>query len=446
LARYETSRRREAKSGSVKPGLTDLAMPLTIEKLGERGEGMARAPHGLVFVPYALPGEDILAEVDGERGRLGEILKASPERISPECRYFGLCGGCAMQMLSPAPYAAWKRGLVVEALRQAKVDADVAPLLAAHGEGRRRATFHARLSPRRDRMIVGFMQARAHALIEIEACPVLAPSMTGALAAAQALADALIAFEKPLDIVVTATNAGLDIDLRGTGLLDEKTRQTLIAITQERDLARVSNHGIIVIERKPPLLTMGEAEVVPPPGTFLQATAAGEAALASFVTKALDGRKHIADLFSGLGTFALRLAEKAEVQAYDFEEEALNALRKASNASQSVRAVAVERRDLFRRPLSAQELKPFDGLVFDPPRSGAEQQAATIAQSQVPIVVAVSCNARSFARDAKILIDGGYKLEEVQPVDQFLYSPHVEIAARFQRDGAKTQRRKKLLG
>jgi len=441
LARYETSRRREAKSG-----LTDLAMPLSIERLGERGEGTARAPHGLVFVPYALPGEEIVAEVDGERGRLGEILKASPERIAPECRYFGLCGGCAMQMLAPAPYAKWKRGLVSEALRQAKVEAGVAPLLAAHGEGRRRATFHARLAPRGNRMIVGFMQARAHALVEIETCPVLAPSMASALAAAQALADALTALEKPLDIVVTATNAGLDIDLRGAGPLDEKTRQTLIAIAQERDLARVSNHGIIVIERKPPLLTMGEAEVVPPPGTFLQATVAGETALASFVVKALEGRKHIADLFSGLGTFALRLAEKAEVQAFDFEEEALNALRKASNASQSVRAVAIERRDLFRRPLSPQELKPFDGLVFDPPRSGAEQQAEAIAQSQVPTVVAVSCNARSFTRDAKILIDGGYRLEEVQPVDQFLHSPHVEIAARFIREGAKSQRRKKLLG
>jgi len=441
LARYETSRRREAK-----PGLTDLAMPLTIERLGERGEGMARAPHGLVFVPYALPGEEIIAEVDGERGRLGEIIKASPERVAPECRYFGICGGCAMQMFAQAPYAEWKRGLVSEALRQAKVEAEVLPLLAAHGEGRRRATFHARLTPRRDRISVGFMQARAHALVEIEACPVLAPSMAGALADAQALADALISFEKPLDIVVTATNAGLDIDLRGSGPLDEKTRQTLIAIAQERDIARVSNHGIIVIERKPPVLTMGEAEVVPPPGSFLQATAAGEAALANFVVKALEGRKHIVDLFSGLGTFALRLAENAEVSAFDFEDEALNALRKASNASQKVRAVAIERRDLFRRPLTPQELKPFDGLVFDPPRSGAEQQAAAIAQSQVPVVVAVSCNTRSFARDAKLLIDGGYKLEEVQPIDQFLYSPHVEIVASFRRDVSKGQRRKKLLG
>jgi 23S rRNA (uracil1939-C5)-methyltransferase len=424
----------------------DLAVTLTIDRLGERGEGQAKGPHGAVFVPYALAGETIVAEVDGERGHLAEILTPSPDRIMAICPHYGICGGCAVQTLSYLPYRAWKRGLLLEALRHANVCAEnIGDLVDAHGEGRRRATLHARLKPR-EGMQVGFMQARAHDLVAISACPVLDAAMDAAIPAAKALADALAPLEKPLDILITATSSGLDVDLRGCGPFDHTMTQQVIGIAQDKDLARVSNHSVIVIERRAPMLAMGEAYVVMPPGAFLQATLAGEEALAERVVTALQGVRRIYDLFAGLGTFSLRLAKTAEVQAFDLDEAALSALDKAARLTKGVREVSVTKRDLFRRPLSVLELSGVDALVFDPPRAGAELQARAIAQSQIPLVVAVSCNARSFARDAALLCAGGYRLEQVDPIDQFRFSPHVEIVGIFRRETKKKSGRKKLLG
>jgi 23S rRNA (uracil1939-C5)-methyltransferase len=432
-------------------GAMDLAARLTIDRLGDRGEGQAKGPHGAIFVPYALAGENIVAEVDGERGHLVEILTPSPDRIPAICRYYGICGGCAVQALADAPYRAWKRGLLVEALRHVDLPFEtVGTLVDAHGEGRRRATFHARVAPqtgmKMDAMKVGFMQARAHELVEIDACPVLAPSMDRALPAARALANELARQAKPLDIVVTATLSGLDIDIRGCGALDHATTQWLVEVAEKMDLARVSNHGVIIIERRQPLLTMGETDVRPPPGAFLQATLAGEEILADRVAEALQNARRIGDLFAGLGTFALRLAKKAEVHAFDLDHPALSALHRAARANTSLRPVTVAKRDLFKRPLNADELKIFDALVFDPPRGGAEPQARAIAASEVPLVVYVSCYARSFARDAALLCEGGYQLESVDPIDQFRFSPHIEIVGIFRCEAKKKSRRKKLLG
>jgi 23S rRNA (uracil1939-C5)-methyltransferase len=428
----------------------DLAARLTIDRLGDRGEGQAKGPYGAIFVPYALAGETIVAEVDGERGHLVEILTPSPDRIPAICPYYGICGGCAVQALADEPYRAWKRGLLVEALRHADLPTDIiGDLVDAHGDGRRRATFHARPLAHSKMgiggMKVGFMQARAHELVEIDVCPVLAPSMDQAIPAARALANALALQEKPLDIAVTATLSGLDIDLRGCGALDHTTTQGLIDVAEQMDLARLSNHGTIIIERRQPLLTMGETDVRPPPGVFLQATLAGEEILAGRVTEALQNARRIGDLFAGLGTFALRLAKSAEVHAFDFDHPALSALHRAARANTSLRPVTVSKRDLFKRPLHADELKPFDALVIDPPRAGAEAQARAIAASEIPTVAYVSCYARSFARDAALLCAGGYQLERVEPIDQFRFSPHIEIAGIFRREVKKKPRRKKLL-
>jgi len=210
------------------------------------------------------------------------------------------------------------------------------------------------------------------------------------------------------------------------------------------DLARLSNHGDRVIERRAPILRMGRAEVSPPPGAFLQATEAGEEALAASVCRALAGARKIADLFAGAGTFTLRLAENARVHAVDFEETSLAALIKAARATAGLQDVTIERRDLFRRPLDASELAACDAVVFDPPRAGAEAQAKALAGSAVRLVVAVSCSAETFARDARILIDGGYAIGPVTPLDQFRFSPHVELLAAFRRPPAK--RRRGLLG
>ena len=425
--------------------MIDLNALLDIEKLGARGEGVSRGPRGLIFTPYALPGEKIRAEVDGERGKLVEVLTPSPDRVTAPCPHFTHCGGCAVQTLAAPAYRAWKGGLVEEALRNAGLDAEVAPPVAAWGAGRRRATFHSR-NDQRGEPHVGFMQARSHRIFELDSCPILAPDMAGALPAARRVAEILKSLDKPLDLVVTASLAGLDLDLRGCGPLDFALEQALIAAADERDLARLSNHGLPLIERRAPKISVGRAQVAPPPGAFLQATAAGEEALARLVLDAVGGAKKTADLFCGVGAFALRLAEKAEVFCAESDAGALAACLRGARETQGLRPVKGERRDLFDRPLRAAELATFDAVVFDPPRAGAEAQARELAQSDIPTVAGVSCNPQTFARDAKILIAGGFRLERVTPVDQFLFSPHVELVGVFRKTPRKAARKRRLLG
>jgi 23S rRNA (uracil1939-C5)-methyltransferase len=407
---------------------------IAIAEVGRRGDGIAQTPNGPLYVPYTLPGET--AEVDDwpghpDRRHLLRIETASPDRIAAICPHFGTCGGCALQHWAPPPYRAWKRGLVIDALAQvglaetARVDA----LVDAHGEGRRRAVFHAW---RRTHNVieVGFAALRAHRVVAIDHCPVLAPPLTGAIEAAWVIAEALANERKPLDIQVTATETGLDVDVRGSGRLTAERMSELARLATRHRLARLTRHGEIVAQRAPPTVTMGRARVVLPPGSFLQATAAGEAALATLVLEHCGSAKSIVDLFAGVGPFALRLAERAKVTAADNDAEAVAALREAAKTPR-LKPIAGEQRDLFQRPLLARELARFDAVVFDPPRQGAERQARELAASAVPIVVAVSCNPTTFARDARILVDGGYQLARVTPVDQFLYSAHVELVALF---------------
>lgn len=413
---------------------------LTIERLGQRGEGIARSERGAVFVPYALAGEKVEVAVKGERGRLVQVLEASPDRIAPICPHYGVCGGCAVQALRPDAYASWKRGLLVEAVAHAGLNVEVAPLLAAQGVGRRRVTFHAKGHS------TGFMQARAHEIVEITQCPVLAPGLAHALDAARAIAKTLASHGKPLDLLVTATLSGLDIDLHGCGKLAAHETQRLIALAGEHDLARLSNHGSAMITRRDPLLAMGTVHVVPAPGAFLQATEVAEELIAAMVLAAMPRAKKVADLFSGVGTFALRLAQQADVHAVELSAPALAALAQAANKVQGLRGISTEARDLHRRPLTVAELAGFDAVVFDPPRAGAQAQAQALALSMVPVVVAVSCNIASFVRDAAILVAGGYRLESLTPIDQFLYSAHVEMVGVFRKATPAKGRRKGLLG
>jgi 23S rRNA (uracil1939-C5)-methyltransferase len=405
---------------------------VTIDHLGARGDGFASTASGPVYVAYALPAEIVEIERRGSRGRLLSIARASTDRVEPFCPYFGACGGCVAQHVGPALYGAWKRDTVANALAKAGIQTELEPLVDAHGEGRRRITLHARFHGAATR--VGYMAPRSHDLVEIAVCPIAEPALDGAPRVASALAEALARARKPLDVQVTATQAGLDIEIRGHGPIGERERQTLITVAAQCDLARLSLHGEVLVERRPPLIRMGRAQVAPPPGGFLQATRAGEEALAARVLEALAGARRVADLFAGCGPFALRLAEAAEVHAVDGDRSSLAALDKAARNTERLRRVATETRDLFRRPLLVPELSRFDAVVLDPPRAGAEAQAKQLAQSRVPVVVSVSCEAGTFARDAAILVAGGYRLERVTPIDQFKYSPHVEIVGVFRRE------------
>ena len=407
---------------------------LTITGLGHRGDGVADTNDGPLYVPYTLPGETVTVErVAGhpDRRHLVHVDVPSPARVEAVCKHFGQCGGCALQHWQLSDYHVWKRGLVTAALAQVGLDAPVEDLIDAHGQGRRRAVLHARRGDR-DLLEVGFTAPRAHHIVAIDECPILAPGLAGAIPAAWAMAEILKPMRKPLDLQFTATDAGLDVDVRGSGPLSPRDSAALARVAAARSLARLTRHGEMVAQAAQPTVTIGRATVPLPPGAFLQATAQGEETLAGLVREHVGKAKRVADLFCGIGPFALRLAEQARVTAADIDEAAVAALKRAAG-SPGLKPVTASARDLFRRPFVAAELKDVEAIVFDPPRQGAERQAREIAGSAVPLAVAVSCDPLTFARDARLLVDGGYKLVTVTPVDQFRYSYHVELVAKFVR-------------
>jgi 23S rRNA (uracil1939-C5)-methyltransferase len=409
---------------------------LIIDHVGHRGDGVALTSGQAVYVPYTLGGETVeVTAVPGhhpDRRRLLQVDIASPERIAPFCKHFAVCGGCAIQHWESERYRAWKRNIVIETLAQARLGCEVDPLIDAHGLGRRRITLHAGISAH-DVLKVGFTAANSHDIVPIDRCPILDPGLNGALEAGWAVAERLAANAKPLDIQVTATDSGLDVDVRGSGPLPTSMIAELSHAAGQHRLARLTRHGEMVLMRIPPVITLGTARVNLPPGSFLQATVAGEQALAELVSTHCKRAKHIADLFCGVGPFALRLAERARISAFDSDAGAISALQKAATSTSGLKPVKAEARDLFRRPLMPPELRDYDCVVFDPPRQGAQAQAQQLAASKIPVVVAVSCNVATFARDARILLDGGYRMERVTPVDQFRHTPHIELVAWFMR-------------
>ncbi|MEQ1900071.1 MAG: RNA methyltransferase [Devosia sp.] len=344
------------------------------------------------------------------------------DRTEPICAYFGTCGGCSLQHLGLLSYAAYKRGLVADALARAHVAAEVAPLRIAHGEGRRRATLHVRGKA------AGYMKARSHELLDIEACPILVPTLQSS---APALARQIGATIGDCDVAFTATDTGLDISVRTDkrGLKPER----LTPLAQRQGAARMSLNGELVLESRSPTLNMGTAQVGLPAGGFVQATKSAEETLAALVLDGLGSAKSVADLFCGVGPFALRIAERARVFAADADKPSIAALAAAVRHTKGLKPVEAVTRDLFRNPLAPTEMVGFDAVVFDPPRAGAEAQTRELARSKVRTVVAVSCEPRTFARDTAILIAGGYRLETLTPVDQFAWSPHVELVGIFRR-------------
>jgi 23S rRNA (uracil1939-C5)-methyltransferase len=407
---------------------------LVIAEMGHRGDGVAQGGDGPIYVSYTLPSEIVEVEPAGghpDRRHLVRVDQPSAARIAPICPHFGICGGCALQHWETQEYRAWKRQLVITALLQADIDAEVGDLVDAHGDGRRRAVFHARRGAK-DILQVGFTRAGTHHIVAIDRCPIFAPGLADAVPVAWTIAETIGAKAKPLDIHVTATDAGLDVDVRGSGPLRAATMSQLGRDAEQHRIARLTRHGELVVRRTVPSIRMGRATVALPPGAFLQATAAGEAALAAIVCADASRAKTVADLFCGAGPFALRLAEHARVIAADNDAAAIAALREAAKTP-GLKPIMAEPRDLFRRPFLAHELKGVDVVVFDPPRQGAEAQVRALAATTVPKVIAVSCNPATFARDAKILLGGGYRLTAVTPIDQFRYSAHVEIVAQFAR-------------
>jgi 23S rRNA (uracil1939-C5)-methyltransferase len=397
---------------------------LEIRSLGRHGEGVAEHEGKPVYVPYALPGEIVEAEISGNRASLATIIERSQERIDPFCPYFGFCGGCQIQHWQAERYREWKRDLVATALKHRGIEAKVETLIDARGAGRRRATLHVRKQAAT--VIAGFNAARTHDVLEIDLCPILEP----ALANAPVIAREIGAIVGDCDVTLTACDNGIDVNV----VTERKPSPRLLApIAEKLGLARLSLGGEAMATRYPPLISIGRAHVPLPPAGFLQATRKGEEVLAALVLDALGRAKRSLDLFCGVGPFTLRMAERASVQAIDSDAAAVAALKAAAHHAKGLKPIQVEKRDLFREPLTPGELKPFDAVVFDPPRAGAEAQSRMLAKSKVPAIMAVSCDPASFARDASILLSGDYRLEKVTPVDQFAFTSHVEIVGVFWR-------------
>jgi 23S rRNA (uracil1939-C5)-methyltransferase len=405
---------------------------LDIARLGAQGDGIAETPAGPVYVPYALPGEQVLAEVRGERGRLVAVLQASPQRVAPACRHFTHCGGCALQHLERTAYLAWKREMVAAAFAARAIDAPIAHVVSVGPGARRRASFSARRTGRG--AVVGFYEAKGNEIVDLQECPVTASAIVRALPGLKRLVEPLASRRAPARLVVTLAANGLDVAIEDVPAdLAPEARERLAHHAAQLKLARLTLAGDTLYQSTVPSVRFGEANVVLPPRAFLQAAPAAEAEMVRLLAAAVGPARRIADLFCGLGTFTFPLAKGAAMLAVDGDRQAIAALANAAKRTPGLKPIESKVRDLFREPLSARELAPFDAVVLDPPRAGAATQAATLAMSHVATIAAVSCNPATLARDARILIDGGYRLERVTPIDQFLYSPHVEAVAVFRR-------------
>ena len=407
---------------------------LTIDHVGHRGDGVANGPGGPVYVPFTLAGERVAVRLVGDRAELLEVIEPSPERVAPPCPHFGTCGGCALQHMADEAYRAWKRDQVVAALHQRGLAGDVEPLHPVQPGNRRRAVLTAKRAGRK--LLLGYHGRQSHSVIDIKACPVLTPAIVAALPALRRVAEIATPGRGALKLTVLASESGLDVALADAPRLAARDEQRLISLAMESGFARLTIDGETLIAAMEPRLSFGGASVVPPPGGFTQASAVAEATMASLVEAATVGATRVADLFSGIGTFALRLARHAAVHAVESDTTAIVALEHGIRHASGLKPVTVERRDLFDYPLMPKELTAFDAVVFDPPRAGAKRQAEELARSKVATIVAVSCNPATLARDLKILVEGGYRLRRVAPVDQFLWSPHIECVAVLARDTA----------
>ena len=410
---------------------------LRIESLGSRGDGLAPWRGATVYVYGALPGELVEAHITGRRGdgfaaSTGTIAEGSPDRRLPPCPQAAVCGGCALQHADDDLYRRWKRSLLTDALKRRGLgDANVEDLAVAPQATRRRARLG--IKQKGDETLVGFRARQSHRLAPITGCLVLTPALMQAIERLRPVLRDLGARELEL----TESESGIDVLLHGGALPDLAGLQQLTEAAHGGDLARVvwrdRNDDMPILSRRDPRLTFGDCDVALPPGAFVQPTAWGEERLASVVATCVAGADQVADLYAGLGTFGLRLAANHHVTAVESVAAMADAMTQAANRSGHAGRLTVERRDLARAPLTAAELAPFDAVVFDPPRQGAREQCQQLAASQVPCVVAVSCHPGSFSRDARILVDGGYRLDTIWPVDQFLWSHHLELVGVFRR-------------
>ncbi len=413
-------------------------MILTIDRLGHLGDGVAQGPDGAVFVPQTLPGEAVEGDLAGDHLSGIRIITPSPNRVRPPCVHARTCGGCLMQHASDAFVADWKLGIVKGALAGQGIDAPFRPIVTSPPQSRRRATLTARRT--KSGGLIGFHARASDLLVAIPNCRLLHPDIMATFPALEALVRIGGSRSADVTLMVTRSLGGPDVVVTGGKPADAALRLDLARLAESHGIARLTWNDEVIALRTAPVQRFGRALVTPPPGAFLQATEHAQAALLAAVTESVGAAARIADLFAGVGTFALPLAENAEVHAVEGDAAMTAAIEKGWRQTDGLKRLTTQARDLYRRPLDAAELRDFDAVVIDPPRAGAESQTAELALSGVPVIAAVSCNPVTFARDARVLLAAGYSLDWVQVVDQFRWSAHVELAARFSRARAARKR------
>ncbi|WP_298361428.1 class I SAM-dependent RNA methyltransferase [uncultured Litoreibacter sp.] len=398
-------------------------MTLTITRITAAGDGMAEDAGPF---PRTLPGEEVDL-VDGT----ARLVTPSPTRVKPPCRHFKSCGGCAMQHADDGFVADWKTSVIATGLAARGIETDIRPILTSPPQSRRRAALHGKRT--KSGAMVGFHGRASDVLIETPDCQLLDPAIAAALPVLEELTVIAASRKAELELVVSLSENGIDLDMRNCKPLDPRVIGEVSALAEKHRFARIAWDGEVIGLRAPPIQAFGHALVSPPPGAFLQATLHGQNMLMQAVAEAVGGAKYVADLFAGCGTFSLPAAETAEVWALEGEASLIAALDQGWRQATGLKKVTADTRDLFRRPVLPSELSKTDAVIIDPPRAGAEAQTIELAKSEVPRIAAVSCNPVTFARDADILIKGGYRLDWVLPVDQFRWSSHVELAAQFTR-------------
>ncbi|MEM7238696.1 MAG: class I SAM-dependent RNA methyltransferase [Pseudomonadota bacterium] len=407
-----------------------MSLEVTVTSLGARGDGVTE--DGL-YVPFTLPGERVLVDPVGDRARLIRVIELSAERVAPCCKHFGECGGCALQHASDELVQAWKTSLITDALSARGIDdVPVRPMLTSPPGSRRRITATARRTKKS--VQIGFHAGQSDRIVPVTECPVTRTELIEILPSLEELVMTGASRKGEIRLALTATSAGVDLSITDAKEMDGPGRALLAGAANRAGLARLSWNDDVAVTRRSPSTTFGRARVGIPAGGFLQATEEGQTALIAAVTEAVDGSAMVVDLYAGAGTFSLPLAASADIRAFEADPVAVDALDRAWRVTEGMRSVVAQRRNLVRRPLLPAEFSGVDAVVIDPPRAGARAQFEHLATSGVRRIASVSCNPATFARDARILIDGGYSLDWIQPVDQFRWAAHVELAAQFTRE------------
>ena len=404
-------------------------MTFSITRLGHHGDGIASGPEGPVFAARTLPDEVVEGEVTGDRIIAPKIVTPSTDRVAAPCPHYRRCGGCSLQHASDGFVAGWKAGLVRDTLARVGIDARITGVKTSPPNSRRRAALSGRRTKKGAQ--VGFHVAGGTDIVEGPDCRLLHPDLIAALPALEQITRLAATRGSEVTLHVTQTATGIDLSVEQAKPFDRDVMLALAPLAMA--FARITWNGETALQQTPPAVTLGAARVMLPPGAFLQATAEGEAALVNAVNESLAGAHSVVDLFAGCGTFTFPIAKMAPVHAIEGDRALIEALAHGARHATGLKAVTAQVRDLFRNPLLPEELSRYDAAVIDPPRAGAEAQVAQLAASDLTTIAFVSCNPGTFARDAATLVGAGWRMGPVTVVDQFRWSPHVELVTRFDR-------------